>query len=356
MTELLAYLDGKLPKQVKRGLRHSLLKFDRYQLSKYRGENKKYKLVDIFNLIHPDPKFASDEQRQAWSDLINGKLISHNTWESVISTTKDKKSAWEGLIAENKLGYMAMLRNLNNFIKENIDEKYLDMVVAKLTDPEQVRKSKQLPFRFMTAYKNVNANRKLTDAISIAMDLSVSNMPEYDGKTLVAIDSSGSMEEQPFEIASIFGCAMFRGNSNADMILYDTEYREVNMTSRTPIIDMVDKLGGIYMGGGTETSQVFKYALDNKKLYDRIIILSDNESWSETYFGGFGVNEMYNEYKKITGTDPFVYAIDIQGYGTKDVTGGKVSHITGWSNRLLDFIPLNEKQGGLIDYINSIEL
>ena len=107
------------------------------------------------------------------------------------------------------------------------------------------------------------------------------------------------------------------------------------------------------MGGGTQTSLVFYYAASKGIKYDRFIILSDNESWSE---GFGGVQDKYNAYKKDTGTDPFVYAIDIQGYGTKDVEGSKVFHLTGWSDRLLDFVKQAEKGDSLIKYIKSIEL
>ena len=81
-----------------------------------------------------------------------------------------------------------------------------------------------------------------------------------------------------------------------------------------------------------------------------MIIISDNESWNET-----SVQSIYNEYKKVTGTDPFVYAIDIQGYGTKDLTGGRVYHLCGWSNRLLDFVGAIEKGDSLVDYIKNYE-
>lgn len=363
MTELVSYLECKLPKQVKRGIRRALYKFSPYQLAKYRGEGKSVKLVDVFNLVHPKPQFASKEQQKAWKDLIEGNLkTTGETWESVISSSRseDKKASWERLIKENKLGYMALLRNLNNLISSGVSEDVLDIALSKLTNREEVKKSKQLPFRFITAYDNVSGNRKVTDAISIAMDYAVDNTPELNGKTLIAIDCSGSMDGRPIEVASIFGATLAKANTNADLILYDTGVYEFPFSSRMPVIDLAKKIQSEARGGGTNTSLVFVYAEGSKRKYDRIIIISDSESWQDSSFScygnGGGTQAQYNQYRKNMEIDPFVYAIDVQGYGTKDLSNPKCIHLTGWSDKLLDFIGVYEKGGSMVEYIKSIIL
>jgi hypothetical protein len=357
LTELAAYVGTPLPKQLKRGVRNGLLKFNRYQLAKYKGEGNKISLVDLFNLCHPKVKHASEEQKQAWADLIKGDLKSFDTWETEISnsTAEDKSEKWAQLVQTGKMGYMALLRNLNNLIKNNVDEETIGCAIKKLTDPEEVKKSKQMPFRFVTAYDNVKGNRKLTDAISVAMDMAVSNTPKLPGKTLVAVDVSGSMRGDPIRKAAIFGATLTQANPDTDLILYDTRVKEEVVGSRLPVIDLAKKIENDAMGGGTETSLVFKYAIEKKKVYDRIIIISDNESWAEGWgYGTKSIQGWYGQYKKIS--DPFVYAIDIQGYGTKDIAGGKVFHLCGWSDRLLDYIGKMEEGDALVDYIKNYKI
>lgn len=353
LTEILAYVGNPVPKQIKRGLRNGLLKFNTYQLAKYRGEGNKVSLVDLFNLVHPKVKHASGEQKKAWKALIEGKLTSFDTWETEISACGNdeakKKKVWESLITEDKLGYMALLRNLNNLIKCDVSEKILAKAIKKLTDPVEVLNSKQLPFRYSTAYKNVLGNRKLSDAISEAMDIAVSNTPEFKGKTLIAIDCSGSMEGDPIQKAAIFGATLLKANKNAEVILYDTSINQIALSGRTPVVDLAHKIETEAMGGGTNTGLVFDYA--TKHDFDRIIIISDNESWD-----GYGVQNSYLAYKKATGQDPFVYAIDIQGYGTEDVKGGKVFHLSGWSDRLLDFIGKIEEGETLVKYVRDYKI
>jgi len=349
LIEIFAYLGKPLPKQVKRGIRNALYKFNRYQLAKYKAEGKKYSMIDLFNVVHPKAQFANDEQKQAWSDLMNGDLISTDTWESKLSKNPSAK-AFEDLILENKMGYMAVLRNLNNFDKYGISKEAQDLVIAKLVDPEEIRKSKQLPFRFYNAYKNVSNNRVFLDAISEAMDLSVSNVPNLGGKTLIAIDTSGSMSGC-IDKASVFGATLMKANVGADVILYDTRVGELVKSSRIPVVDLTESIIKSAMGGGTQTSLVFEYAQLNGVKYDRIIIISDSESWNE-----HSVQHSYNLYKTYAKNDPFVYAIDIEGYGSSDIIGSKVKHLAGWSDRLLDFISAFEKGDELVEYISNLDL
>src|SRR5690606_4913504 len=158
----------------------------------------------------------------------------------------------------------------------------------------------------------------------------------------------GSMQGDPIKKASIFGATLAKANADADVILYDTQIKEFALSSRVPVVDIADRIQNEAMGGGTETSLVFRYAYSKGIKYNRFIIISDNESWNE-----YSVQFTYNEYKKETNTDPWVYTIDIEGYGSVDISGGKVKHLTGWSNRLLDFIAQAEKGESLVNYIKN---
>ncbi len=363
LTELAAYVGKPMPKQIKRGIRNALLKFSRYQLAKYRGEGKSVSLVDLFNLVHPKVIHASPEQQVAWKDLIEGNLVSTDTWEVEVSagkTDEDRKKAFESLILEGKMGYMAMLRNLNNLIKYNVGDGVIELVAKRLSDPEEVAKSKQLPFRFYTAFQNVKGNRVLSDAISDAMDLSVANVPKFDGNMLIAIDTSGSMSsgiatETPLQKAALFAAALIRAN-NADVVLYDTQIQELSVSGRSTVLDLANKIITNAHGGGTETSLVFSYAINSKKNYDRIVIISDNESWSEGYRDE-SVQGAYEVYKNHKGADPYVFAIDIQGYGTTDLQkSSHVFHLTGWSERMFDFMNVAEQGETLLDHIRTVEI
>ena len=121
MTELLAiyWADALGPMQqrkrqpvsaqVKKGLARALTKFDAYQLAKYDRDGA-VRIRDVLFLVHAKPKDA--DQEKVWKQLVAGELPSADTWEVSLSAGADKREAFERLIAQKKLGGLALLRNL----------------------------------------------------------------------------------------------------------------------------------------------------------------------------------------------------------------------------------------------------
>src|SRR6201997_1201682 len=114
--------DGRVPlsSQVKKGLAAAFPKFDEYQLAKY-DRGGPIKLRDVLFLCHAKPR--DDKQAGVWRKLVWGRLATPDTWEVALSATgatesadpqTSKREAWERLLAENKLGALALLRNLRN--------------------------------------------------------------------------------------------------------------------------------------------------------------------------------------------------------------------------------------------------
>lgn len=55
LFDMISQKYGTMPNSVKKGFLLAFDKFDDYQLLKYHNKNKKYKIRDIINLIHPIP-------------------------------------------------------------------------------------------------------------------------------------------------------------------------------------------------------------------------------------------------------------------------------------------------------------
>ena len=70
-----------------------------------------------------------------------------------------KREVWRKLVQSHRLGYMATLRNLRNMLKLGMDEETMQMVCNYISNPEAVRKSKQLPFRFLSAFLELTATK-----------------------------------------------------------------------------------------------------------------------------------------------------------------------------------------------------
>jgi 60 kDa SS-A/Ro ribonucleoprotein len=337
-SEILAYWMGKygkpIPNALKRGISDGLMKFNEYNIAKYKGEGHTLKMVDVVNLVHP--------KSEIMGKLINGTLETPYTWETEITKAGSDKGAkvkaWTELVESGKLGYFALLRNLRN-LEENVSDETLSLAYAQLTSKEAIKKSKVLPFRFNTAIEQVS-KPKTRQAISKAIDIAVDNMPELNGKTLIAIDCSGSMQgydsKSPMKIASVFGAVMAKA-ADADVMLFGTFASWVNYNPADSVLTIAESMRANH--GGTEFHLIFDEA---KKVYDRIIILSDMQAWVTGRYYGSNPAESLKQYKQRTGANPHIWSFDLAGLGTLQFPENKVYTLAGFSERIFDIIPMIE--------------
>ena len=149
---------GRLSHQIQCGLQRAFNNFDEYQFAKYNRGNLEVKLRDALFIVHPKAK--DDAQQSIFNKIVEDKLSVPYTWETELSALgqkkydneQDRKDAfrekWEELISSRKVGYMALLRNLRNMLVSGVSPVLIDQVCAYLSSPQNVLKSKQLPFRF----------------------------------------------------------------------------------------------------------------------------------------------------------------------------------------------------------------
>jgi 60 kDa SS-A/Ro ribonucleoprotein len=193
MTELLAiyWADALGPMQqrkrqpvsaqIKKGLARALTKFDAYQLAKYDRDGA-VRIKDVLFLVHAKPK--DKDQEKVWKQLVDGELPSPDTWEVSLSSGKDKRETFERLIAENRLGGLALLRNLRLMQKAEVPRKTIADAI------EAMRTEKILPYRFITAARYAP---DFEPELEAAMLKSVKGHTRLAGRTRLLIDVSGSM-------------------------------------------------------------------------------------------------------------------------------------------------------------------
>lgn len=193
MTELLAiyWADALGPQQqrkrqpvsaqIKKGLARAVTKFDAYQLAKYDRDGA-VRIRDVLFLVHAKPKDA--DQEKVWKQLVDGELASPDTWEVSLSSGKDKRATFERLIAEQKLGGLALLRNLRLMQKAEVPRQTIvDAIHAMRTD-------RVLPYRFITAARYAP---DFEPELEAAMLKSIKGYARLRGRTRLLIDVSGSM-------------------------------------------------------------------------------------------------------------------------------------------------------------------
>lgn len=351
MSFYLATFGKPIPNALKKGINDVLLRFDEYTLAKYKGEGKAVKMRDLLCLCRPRPQ--TSEQEALWKRCLEGKLEVPVTWETQLSANGNNAETWEKLIDSGKLNYMAALRNLRNILTAN--PRNVNKVLEKIADPVAVRKSKQLPFRFLLAYKSVAniGGSKVFDALESAIDASVDNLPHIPGTTVIAIDTSGSMgstisaksDIRCCDISMMLGAIANRICDNAIVYTFDTSLQKKAFSTRNGIIYTV--LNEAHAGGGTRMNLPFEQMIRDRVKADRVIVISDNECnggwWSNP------VQALADDYRRTTGNDIWVHAVDLQGYGTQQFRGAKTNIIAGWSEKVFDFIQLAEQGEGTLE-------
>ncbi len=391
MTEILSYYfwkigltkDASIPNSMKKGFAKAFDKFDAYHLAKYRMADKKIKLVDLVNLVHPKP---TEKNRKALQMLVRDSLRNADTWEAMLSaagqnlteendTAALKAKAWKQLVTTRKIGYLALLRNVRNILDQA--PSIASNAAKMLTDRELIKKSMVMPFQIFTAIHAVayvpvkmrshsyrqgfrpnsvltrekkmlkKEERLMLKALETALELSLDNVPKLDGRTAIVLDTSGSMNGQPSLIGSLFAAVLAKTNE-CDLMLFDNDARYVAFNPSLSVRAIAESIH--FAGGGTNFPSIFE-KMD--KPYDRIVILSDMQAWGTE----FSPAAALEDYRKRFACDPLVYSWDLQGYGTTQFVGRRVVPVAGFSDKAFDFMKnVEEGTSKIIEMIRAVEI
>jgi hypothetical protein len=374
MANILSYYLANFKKPIARSLRRGLAdafpRFDEYQLAKYKGLDDDVKLRDVVKLVRPKPQ--SEEQGLLWKRLIENTLETPETRETILSAKGQSKKVWEDMIDSKKLGYMATLRNLENMLKNKVSDKHVTQVCDFLRNPNAVARSKQLPFRFFSAYKMIEqgvSHHKvgdILDALEDAISTSVQNLPRFDGVTFMTTDTSGSMNSsisrnsivRCMDIGCLLESVAHQFCESAICSVFGTNFKTVNLSKRAGILSNMSKIERTQVGWSTNLYLAIDYLIKNKIYVDRIIVFSDMQTYGDSYdYQSKSCQKLLTEYRAKVNPDAWMHSIDLQGYGQTKFMGNKVNLIAGWSDKVLQFIKMTENmEGDLLDTVMNYEL
>ncbi|GAB2720185.1 TROVE domain-containing protein [Kitasatospora kifunensis] len=339
--EFVAYWTSRygrnLPKPVKRGIADAVQRlYNGKALLKYDTAGKGYRFGDILNLVHASPaadkpwqgdlfKYALDRRHHpdaAVPPVSNRTLTAHRalmavpveerraivtgeggaerlaaaavTWEQLAGWLQGPMDAqaWEAVIPS--MGYTALLRNLRNFDQAGVPDEVAEQIATRLADPEQVAKSRQLPMRFYSAF-NAAPSLRWAWALERALTASLANIPALDGRTLILVDTSGSMESgfskdgtlMRWDAAALFGIALGYRCAQADVVSFSAanrwQDRQFELVKAFPlnrggsVLAEVKrwKEGGWFLGGGTDTAGALRATFAG---HDRVVIVTDEQA------------------------------------------------------------------------------
>ncbi|MGX7827742.1 TROVE domain-containing protein [Actinokineospora sp. 24-640] len=337
--ELLAYwtsVHGRnVPKPVKRGVADAVARlYDERSLLKWDSDSRGWRMGDVVDFVHPSPRaewqgdlfahaldrrhgrdnpipaslatLAARAELMAWPVEKRRELFARPELETAVSLLRQAGMTWEALAGWLQgpltaraweamipsMGYMALLRNLRNFDQAGVSDEVAEQVCARLADPAQVAKSRQLPMRFLSAHKAAPSLR-WGYALDKALTASLATVPALAGRTLVLIDTSGSMNAgfskngtlMRWDAAVVFGLAVAARCAHADVVSFSNGYGGAAATKVFPLrkgeslLRSVDRWqsDGYFIGGGTDTPGAIRAHL-RPRFHDRLLILTDEQT------------------------------------------------------------------------------
>lgn len=395
-----------LPASMRKGFASVLENADTYQLAKYKNT-----VIDISNLVHPNSKLSKAEvevefegqkvKMKALDAIMKGIAVAADTWETTQSEAGqivakavregklDKQEAekvlaeakadnWEGLLKDGKLGVLAALRNIRNMMK-NPRKEMIEAWCKLITDPAKVRQALILPIHFDLAYDVVDNEfgqskyaNKVRQALQDGYIAALPNLAAaFPGKTLIVVDNSGSMGGFPVSDGktavhySYSGyskrtqtagykagliAATFAAATGGDIIQFGGSAHWFQYDKNENVFSLAKKVCTA-SDGWTNPHAAFELITRERKAYDRIIFISDNE------VNGKVTSAAYKEYVRRV-CDPYVYGIDLCSYGTTPLKrDGKVQYFFGYGPSMYESIASSEfNPAEHIEKIRAIEI
>ncbi|WP_020476183.1 TROVE domain-containing protein [Zavarzinella formosa] len=300
--------DEPLAKQAKRHVGNAFRRFDEYQLAKYNGGSKAVKLRDVLRITRPKPENA--EQAELWRKLVKGELATPDTWEVELSKGGDKKASWERLLGEDKLGGLAMLRNIRNMREAKVNDGLIREGISG------VKAGKLLPINFIASARH---NPQFESDLEAKFFDCFAGKPKRGGRTVILIDVSGSMDGKlsgrseltRMDVAcslAMIGREMF---GSLRVFTFSNDLKEVPGRRGFALRDAVVNS---QPHGGTELGKAVKQV----PACDRLIVITDEQSHDAV-------------------PDRKGYLLNVAS-NKNGVGYGSWVHIDGWSDKVLEYI------------------
>jgi hypothetical protein len=287
------------------------------------------RLRDVLFLSHARP--VDEAQAALWKRLAENGLATPDTWEVALSAAgradgedkvADKRAVWERLLAERKLGALALLRNLRNLQNAGIDP---DVIRKSLAT---VKAERVLPFRFISAAKHAP---QLEPELEAAMFRCLGEVPRLKGKTVLAVDNSPSMYWAPvsakseihrIDAACAIAMLLREICERVEVIAFSTTSTIVPPRRGFALRDAIKatESNGTHIGGAVERAA--------KAGYDRLIVITDEQS-----------------HDKVPAPSGEGYVINVAS-NRNGVGYGEWTHIDGWSEAVIDYIAALETAEG----------
>lgn len=333
---------------------------------------QKPSLRDVIRMVHPKP---ADAQRANFYAYLIGKPFDREQLPDEVRQLElfknDEASlpdinfqflsalpltSAEWRVIAQRASWTTLRMNINTFQRHGVfdcDETTM-LIAERLADPQRIIKAKAFPYQIMTTLLNIryDAPGILRDALEQAMEIATANVPALPGKTVLAIDVSGSMHSPVtgyrqgstsattcLDAAAVMAAAVLRRNPGATVMPFHWQVEPVQLDPNKSIVSISQRLREL-PSGGTNCSVVLKELNRKRASADTVIYFSDNESWIDADPNSMSTGTL-REWRRFKVRNPKakLVCIDIQPYTTVQApVADDVTHVGGFSDQVFDVL------------------
>lgn len=340
-------------------------------------------------------QFRAAETAEQQLDILQGatgevaRAALHLRWD-LLSDSAKGPPVWSAIA--RTMGPQALRMNLNTLQRHGVfnDAEVVKYVASRLSDKEEIRRSRQLPYQFFAAYLNATDEvpHLIKSALHEAAEIACGNVPELPGPVVIGLDVSSSMRSpvtgnrgrgattkmRCVDVAALVAAALLRRNPDSVVVPFDTQTFEAKVDPSDSILSLAERLAK-FGGGGTDCSLPIRKA--NSAYRDRkfagVILVSDNESWvyqgRPYFYGANGATGVVTEWQQFVQnqvrlqggqtTAPRLVCIDLQPYATTQAPErSDVLNVGGFSDAVFDVINafLISDAGRFVAEVESVTL
>lgn len=301
--------------QVKKGLARAFAKFDEYHFAKYDRDGA-VKLRDALFVCHARP---TDEA--LYRRIVDRRLAVPDTWEVALSAGEDKKTAFERLMSENKLGALAFIRNLRNMAQAGVEKSTVSAYA------ENLKVERVLPFRFITAARMVPMWEDLLEPLMMKC---LAGQEKLAGRTALLVDVSGSMDHplsarsETTRMDAGFGLGVLLREICEDVRIFTFSQQVVEIPGRRGFA-LRDAMKASQPNAGTYLGEAV-HAINAQVPYDRLIVITDEQA-----------------HDRVGAPKGPGYMVNVASY-RNGVGYGKWMRIDGWSEAIIRYIQESEAE------------
>lgn len=281
-------------------------------------------LIRAFTLAQAQADASPSVGVAEWVRLIGQHPLS---WEMLPDVALTEPKVWRALI-EKGMPQTALMRQLPSLTRLGVlTGATRDIVTAQLTNTDRLRKARVHPINILVALRTYASgrsamggsewtpDRRVIDALDAAFYAAFQTIEPAGKRTLLALDVSGSMMSPASglpiscrEVSAALALVTMATEPNCDVVGFtsaggyggwgSSAITELTISPRQRLDDAIRTISNLPFGG-TDCALPMVWAAQERREYDTMIVITDNETWA----GSIHPHQALREYRRRLGID-----------------------------------------------------